>query len=365
MILSGEFLPRLSRSEIEVSERACRGNSVSAPRIESHHRLRTRQPFDDCRCDEAGVQAPAQYISCAWMEIASDVKHSFKNKRVSKLQFWNEGEMRTKNAPLEVSAKPCISFQRHHRVITTNMETTHLLPLCLAIAVVAFLYSSVGHAGASGYIAVLTLFGTAVTVIKPAALTLNILVAMIASFQFWHAGHFSWKLFWPFGLLSVPAAWLGGYLHLPLSWFKVLLGVVLLFSAVRLFLRPGDSGKVSSPGIGASMGVGACIGFLSGLTGTGGGIFLTPLLLFCRWARVRQAAAVSALFILVNSISGLAGHLSSGRTIPSFAWMLAPAAVGGGLLGSHLGSRKFPVRAIQLLLASVLVIAGVKLIFTM
>ncbi len=244
------------------------------------------------------------------------------------------------------------------------MDTPHLLLICLAITAVAFLYSSVGHAGASGYIAVLSLSGAAVTAIKPAALVLNIFVAIIASFQFWHAGHFSWKLFWPFGLLSVPAAWLGGYLHLPLAIFKLLLGSVLVISAVRLFLKPGDPAQVTPPRPFTALGVGGGIGLMSGLTGTGGGIFLTPLLLFCRWSRLRQAAALSALFILVNSISGLIGHLSSGRTIPAFVVMLAPAAICGGLVGSHFGSRKFPVRAIQLLLASVLVIAGLKLIFT-
>jgi len=244
------------------------------------------------------------------------------------------------------------------------METPHLLLLCLAIAVVAFLYSSVGHAGASGYIAVLTLFGFSASVIKPSALVLNILVAILATFQFWRAGYFSWKLFWPFGLLSIPAAFLGGYLHLPLSLFKLLLGVVLLFSALRLFLKPGEVAEVSSPGLGSALSVGAGIGFLSGLTGTGGGIFLTPLLLFCRWARLRQAAAVSALFILVNSIAGLIGYIGSGRPVPSFVLTLVPAAVGGGMLGSYLGSRKLPVHAVQILLACVLVIAGIKLIFT-
>jgi hypothetical protein len=228
------------------------------------------------------------------------------------------------------------------------MDTTHLILLCLAIATVAFLYSSVGHAGASGYIAVLSLSG----------------VAVVTSFQFWRAGHFSWRLFWPFALLSVPFAWLGGYLHLPLALFKTLVGCVLLFSAARLFMRPGNPAQVSPPGRITALGVGGGIGFLSGLTGTGGGIFLTPLLLFCRWSKLRNAAAVSALFILVNSISGLLGHVSSGRTIPPFVAMLVPAALLGGFIGSHLGSRKFPERVIQLLLASVLVLAGLKLIFT-
>ena len=245
-----------------------------------------------------------------------------------------------------------------------RMDSTHLWLVAASIGVIAFLYSSVGHAGASGYIAVLTLFGFAAAVIKPTALVLNILVACIGTFQFWRAGHFSWNLFWPFAVLSIPAAYLGGYLHLPGSLFKTLVGVVLLFSAARLFFRQGDPPEVAPPSRPAALGVGLVIGFLSGLTGTGGGIFLTPLLLFCRWARTRQAAAVSALFILVNSIAGLLGYFRSGRPIPSLAWVLAIAAISGGTIGSYFGSARFPVRLIQLLLATVLLIAGFKLVLT-
>ena len=244
------------------------------------------------------------------------------------------------------------------------MDATQLAVVSLAIAVVAFLYSSVGHAGASGYIATLTLFGFATGFIKPTALILNILVACIGSFQFWRAGHFSWRFFWPFALLSVPTAFIGGYIHLPARIFKTLVGVVLLFSAVRLFFRKGDPPELSPPGRPTAMAVGAGIGLLSGLTGTGGGIFLTPLVLLCHWAKTRTAAAVSALFILVNSIAGLIGYFSSGQPVPSFAWILAVAAVVGGTLGSYLGSNRFPVRVISLLLGAVLIIAGVKLIFT-
>ena len=244
------------------------------------------------------------------------------------------------------------------------MDTIHLALISIAIGLVAFLYSSVGHAGASGYIAVMTLCGFAATQIKPTALMLNILVASIGAFQFWKAGHFSWHLFWPFALLAVPAAFLGGYLHLPPSIFKPLVGFVLVFSAVRLFFRRSDSAEVSPPSTPVALGVGAGIGLLSGLTGTGGGIFLTPLLLIRRWAHTRPAAAVSALFILVNSTAGLAGHFTSGQPIPAFAWVLAVAVIIGGTLGSHLGSRRFPVRTVSLLLAVVLVIAGAKLIFT-
>ena len=244
------------------------------------------------------------------------------------------------------------------------MDCTHLISLFLAVGVIAFLYSSVGHAGASGYIAIMTLWGLAPTVVRPTALVLNILVASIGSFQFWRAGHFGLKLFWPFALLSIPAAYFGGYLQPSASVLRILIGLVLLFSAVRLIFRRCDPPEVISPSRPTAIGVGAGIGFLSGLTGTGGGIFLTPLLLFCRWARIRQAAAVSALFILVNSIGGLAGYFTAKHSIPSLGIFLAAAAIIGGLIGSNLGSRHFPVRTISLLLATVLMIAGIKLIFT-
>src|SRR4029077_15922815 len=141
-----------------------------------------------------------------------------------------------------------------------------LAVLCLAIAMIAFLYSSVGHAGASGYIATMTLFGLAATVIRPTALVLNILVATIGSFQFWRAGHFSWNLFWPFALLSVPAAYLGGYIQPSAAVLKILIGVVLLFSAARLLVRRSDPPQTSPPSQPVAIGVGAALGFLAGLT---------------------------------------------------------------------------------------------------
>ncbi len=244
------------------------------------------------------------------------------------------------------------------------MDAAHLVLLFIAVGLIAFLYSTVGHAGASGYIAVMTLWGIAPTTIRPTALVLNILVASIGAFQFWRAGHFTWKLFWPFALLSVPAAYFGGYLQPSASVLRILIGVVLLFSTVRLVLRRSDPPETFAPSRPMAISVGAGLGFLSGLTGTGGGIFLTPLLLFCRWAHIRQAAAVSALFIWVNSIAGLVGYFTKVHSIPSLGFILASAAVIGGFVGSHLGSRRFAVRAISLFLATVLLIAGTKLILT-
>jgi uncharacterized membrane protein YfcA len=244
------------------------------------------------------------------------------------------------------------------------MAIDYILLLCLAIAIVAFLYSSVGHAGASGYIAVMTLFGLAPTVIKPAALVLNILVATLTAWQFWRAGHFSWRLFWPFALLSVPFAFVGGYLNLPTHIFKILVGVVLLYSAARFLFESASDREPHEPSKPTALCVGAGLGLLSGLTGTGGGIFLTPLLIFMRWAKTKTASAVSALFILVNSVSGLLGNISSTRQLPLFALPLVAAAVSGGAVGSYLGSRQFSPRFIKKLLAIVLTIAGFKLIFT-
>lgn len=247
---------------------------------------------------------------------------------------------------------------------TAYMDEQQLAIAALAITVVAFLYSSVGHAGASGYIAAMTLLGFAPIAIKPIALLLNILVATIGTIQFVRAGHFSWRLFWPFVVPSIPTSFLGGYLKLPTDIFKVSVGVVLLVSAVRLVVRPGDPPKIHPPSKLPAMLSGAIIGLLSGLTGTGGGILLTPLMMFAGWAHTKQAAAVSVPFILVNSTAGILGYATSGQVIPTFAWLLAVAAAVGGTAGSYLGSTTFPVRTIQVLLAIVLVIAGTKLVLT-
>lgn len=236
--------------------------------------------------------------------------------------------------------------------------------LTAAVFVVAILYSSVGHAGASGYIAVMSLLSVAPAEIKPIALTLNILVASIGTLQFWRAGHFSWSLFWPFSLLAVPFAFIGGYLNLPSQIFKILIGIILLVSAIQFVVRPPAESEPRPPPRLVALGAGGLLGLLSGLTGTGGGIFLTPLLIFMHWARTKSAAAVSALFILFNSASGLAGNFSATKSFPAFAWALVIAVVIGGTIGSHFGSQRLPHMTIKRLLAVVLTIAGFKLIFT-
>jgi len=244
------------------------------------------------------------------------------------------------------------------------MTNEHIALLSVAILIIGFLYSSVGHAGASGYIAIMSFFCLEPAFIKPTALILNISVATITTWQFYRAGHFSWKLFWPFAILAVPLAFVGGYVNLPTHLFKTLVGIILLFSAYRFSAHPSADTITSGPKTSVAVVTGGCFGLLAGLTGTGGGIFLTPLLLFKHWANAKQAAGISALFILLNSASGLLGNWSSTRHIPSFGFILLLSAIIGGSCGSYYGSRRFNHLVIKRMLAIVLLIAGAKLILT-
>ncbi len=234
--------------------------------------------------------------------------------------------------------------------------------LAVVIFAAAVLYSSVGHAGASGYLAAMALFGVAPEVMKPTALTLNIAVAIVTSVRFYRAGHFSWPLSWPFIAASVPLAFIGGAITLPSAVYRVLVGLVLLFAAYRLFLYGEEETERRRPRLLTALLWGAALGFVSGLTGVGGGIFLRPLLLFMGWASFREAAGVSAVFILLNSAAGLAGHLSSVQSLPPAAFVWAVAAVLGGLVGSEIGVRRIAEVTLRRLLGLVLVITGAKLI---
>ena len=237
------------------------------------------------------------------------------------------------------------------------------LALIVCILAAALLYSSVGHAGASGYLAAMALFGIAPESMRPAALVLNILVATITTFRFHRAGCFSWSVFWPFALASVPFAFLGGALTLPGAIYKQAVGVVLLFAAYRLVRsQPAETRKRIPAPLGLLCGAG--IGLLSGLTGTGGGIFLSPMLLFMGWAETKESAGVAAAFILVNSIAGILGVFTKPVTLPSAVPYWAIAAVVGGLIGSELGSKRLANPTLRKLLGVVLVIAGVKLMLT-
>jgi uncharacterized membrane protein YfcA len=238
----------------------------------------------------------------------------------------------------------------------------------LIIAVLFFagaaLYASVGHAGASAYLAVMGLYNFAPSVMKPTALALNILVAAVATLKFYRAGLFSWRLFWPFAVASVPAAFFGGATTLPAHWYKVVVGVVLLYASVWMFRSSLKPLKIAAhaPPLGAAIVAGLAIGFLSGLTGVGGGIFLSPLMLYMGWAETRATSGVAAPFILVNSIAGLLGHFSSVAQLPPNIPIWGIAVVLGGWIGASYGSKRAPAPVLRQLLALVLIVASTKLI---
>lgn len=246
--------------------------------------------------------------------------------------------------------------------------------LHLAILLLAFLYSSVGHAGASGYIAAMTLAGVAIEEIRPAALMLNLGVACFVVWNFMRGGHFRWHLTWPFLPLAMPCAWLGARIELPTNVISILLGAVLLFSAVRFLMPPADESneckppadectECKRPEIWKSLPVGAVLGFLAGMTGTGGGIFLTPLLLCLGWARPKTAAAASIVFIAGNSLFGLIAFGAQQGGLPWSLMSLLPLAVVGGFVGSRLGSFHFAPATIRRLLSVVLIMAASKLLY--
>lgn len=234
--------------------------------------------------------------------------------------------------------------------------------IILAIFIVAVLYSSVGHGGASGYLAVMALLSAPPLQTRPSALVLNLFVASIGTFQFARAGFFSWSLFWPFAVTSMPFAFIGGMISLPTNVHKIVLGVVLLLAALRLAWKLTSSDEIKQPKLAVCLAIGAIIGLLSGLVGVGGGIFLTPILLLGNWSETKTAAGVSAAFILVNSAAGLAGNYAQVTTLPREVWFWIAAAVGGGIVGSTLGAKKFDSLTLRRVLAAVLLFAGVKLI---
>jgi uncharacterized protein len=240
-----------------------------------------------------------------------------------------------------------------------------LFALLLLIFAAAILYSSVGHGGASGYLAAMALFSIAPSVMRPTALTLNILVAGVGTIRFWRAGLLSWRILWPFAIASVPFAYLGGSIALPTTIYKQVLGIVLFYVAARLFFyRAVDVSALKGVPLPLAVIFGAAIGLLSGLTGVGGGIFLSPLLLFMGWATPRQASGVAAAFILVNSIAGLLAQLPSLQLLPPETLAYAAVAFPGSLIGTQIGTRWTGNLVIRRLLAAVLVIAAYKLLFT-
>lgn len=241
------------------------------------------------------------------------------------------------------------------------------LPIYLLILffLIAFIYSSVGHGGASGYMAVLAITGTFTPELVPVILCLNILVSSVALINYSRKGYFIWKLFWPFALASIPAAFAGGYLKPDVDLFFLIVGAVLLLMAgaiiIKTYLNLNES-ELKPVNIPVALIAGAGIGFLSGLVGVGGGIFLSPLILFLGWGTIRQIAAVSALFVAANSLSGLGGHLFTTEILWSTAALFALPVLIGGYLGSRFGVKTADPKLIRLMLALVLVIAGLKML---
>ena len=243
------------------------------------------------------------------------------------------------------------------------METIILFYALLFL--VAFLYSSVGHGGASGYLALMALFNISPEVMKPTALLLNLFVSLTSFIQFYRGKHFNWKIFLPFAIASVPMAFAGGLITVDADVYKKILGLLLIVPIVRfLFFRNIKVKELKKSNLYLSLLIGAAIGFLSGLIGIGGGIILSPVLLLLKWTDMKQTAAISALFIFVNSLSGLAGQLTRGINFSPDMYAYVVVAFVGGVFGAYYGSLKFQQNILKYLLAMVLMVAAYKLLLT-
>lgn len=236
--------------------------------------------------------------------------------------------------------------------------------LALAIAAAAALYSSVGHGGASAYIALMALAGLAPEEIRPAALVLNILVAGLGAFRYLRAGRFDWKVFWPFAVTAIPAAFLTGGIDVPPHIYRPLLAFALAAAALRYLLWPQiDAVKPSAaPRKVVALPAGAALGALAGLTGIGGGVYLSPLLVFAGWADPQRATGIAACFIVVNSLAGLAGRASSLLALPAFLPWFAIAACVGALIGTSLSLKALNKAGVLRVLGVVLGVAAVALV---
>ena len=245
----------------------------------------------------------------------------------------------------------------------TIVDNDFLILFGVLLAVVAFLYSSVGHGGASGYLALMALFAFPVSVMKPSALLLNLFVSGISFFFYYKKDFFKPRLFYPFAITSVPAAFIGGMIPLENSFYKILLGIILILAALRLFgffnSKESTTTKINIP---LAMVIGFGIGLLSGMLGIGGGVILSPIILLLGWATLKESAAISSLFIFVNSIAGLLGYFMGDKLFPTESFYLVPVAVFGGMLGAYYGSGYFSNKVLKYVLATVILIASIKLI---
>jgi uncharacterized protein len=236
--------------------------------------------------------------------------------------------------------------------------------IALLMALAAALYSSVGHGGASAYLAIMALFAVAPETMRPTALTLNLLVSAVAAIGFARRGQTNWRLLAAFAATAAPAAFLGGTIQLPPEYYRPLVGVMLLLAAVRLFWQPERlaARPTRPPPLAVSLPVGGALGLLAGLTGTGGGIFLSPLIILFGWEDARRTAGVAAAFIFLNSAAGLLGNVASVQALPAGLPVLLAAVAAGALLGSWAGVARLPRHRLLQLLGLVLTIAGLKLV---
>jgi uncharacterized protein len=246
------------------------------------------------------------------------------------------------------------------------MDPTTVAALCLLFALGAALYSSVGHGGASAYIAAMALFSVAPETMKPIALALNLLVAGFGTWRYWRRGLTNWKLVVAFALTATPAAFIGGSVHLPSIYYKPLVGILLWAAAARLLWQPKALAErpVQPPSLWISLPAGAVLGLLAGLTGTGGGIFLSPLIILNAWEEPRRTSGIVAAFILLNSIAGLAGNAAAVGNLPHQLPLFLAAVGVGALLGTSLGVERLPRPWLLRTLGAVLIVAGTKLLFT-
>jgi uncharacterized membrane protein YfcA len=254
-------------------------------------------------------------------------------------------------------------------VLLARLQSETVLILAGLILVVATLYSSVGQGGTSGYLAAMALVGVSPVVMRPTALSLSVLVSAIGTVRFHRAGHLYWPVLWPFLVGSVPLAAIGGALRLPDSLYSQIVGLLLLIAASTLVWRVPDRGGEyradPPPGVPVVRAVitGAAIGLVSGLTGVGGGLLLSPLLLLTGWAGIRQTAGISVAFILINAMAALSTNLATTGVLPAELPILGVAAVVGGVVGTELGTRRLRGRTMRFILAAILAASGLKLIF--
>jgi uncharacterized membrane protein YfcA len=246
------------------------------------------------------------------------------------------------------------------------MDGTTIIWIAALMAVAAALYSSVGHGGASAYLAIMALFSVAPETMRPTALALNLVVATYGAARFAVQGQTNWRILAAFAATAVPAAYVGGSIELAPAIYRPLVGIVLIGAAVRLFWQPERlaARPVHMPSLAVTLPTGAALGLLAGLTGTGGGIFLSPLIILFGWEDARKTSGIAAAFIVLNSAAGLLGNLASVQRLPAELPILVASVFTGALLGTWLGVSRLPRHRLLQGLAIVLVIAAMKLFFT-